>query len=367
MNIDQITLTHVRVPLVEPFKISNGEIAEKDAIIVGVYSEGLVGHGESSPMSGSFYSAETPESTWACLVDELIPTILHSHPSGVEEVNDVINRVPSNSFAKAGIETAFWDLAAQRQDTPLCKCLGAKRNQVESGLAVGIFPSIKDLLRSIEKHLAEGYKRVKIKIQPGWDVKPLTEIRGEFGAIQLMVDANCAYTQADLHYLKTLDDFGLMMIEQPLPKDDLEGHAKLQAISRTPVCLDEGAKDLQTVQRAIELKSCRIVNIKIQRVGGLLNALRMHELCAQAGIPVWGGTMPELGIGGVQTVHLATLDNFKYPTDVESSKRWFVEDIIDPLIEVIDGVITLPDRKGNGYTLNARVVEKYKVREVRFR
>jgi O-succinylbenzoate synthase len=339
MKIDQITLTHVRIPLVEPFKISNGEIAEKDAILVGMHSEGLVGCGESSPMSGSFYSEETPESTWDCLVDVLIPRILQSHPADVEAVNNLLISASSNEFAKAGIETAFWDLAARKECVPLSRQLGGKREQIESGLAVGIYPSIKELLLAIERYLVEGYKRVKIKIQPGWDIKPLTEVRKEFGAIRLMVDANCAYTQADLAHLKTLDSFGLMMIEQPLPKDDLEGHAKLQAMNQTPICLDESAKDITTVQRAIELKSCQIVNIKIQRVGGLLNAKRMHDVCANAGIPVWGGTMPELGIGGAQTLHLATLDNFKYPTDVESSKRWFVNDIVDPLIEVQNGEI----------------------------
>ena len=367
MKIDQITLTHVRIPLTEPFKISNGEIAEKDGIIVGVHSEGLVGYGESSPMSGSFYSEETPESTWDCLVAELIPRILRSPPATIEEANTAMDPVLGNMFAKAGIETAFWDLAAQKENVPLYRHLGGKRNSVESGLAVGIVPSINYLLQSIEQHLDEGYKRLKIKIQPGWDIKPLSEIRNKFGSIQLMVDANCAYTQADFAHLKSLDDFDLMMIEQPLPKDDLEGHAKLQAMSRTPICLDEGAQDILTVQKAIALKSCQIINIKIQRVGGLLNAKRMHDLCAQAGIPVWGGTMPELGIGGAQTVHLATLDNFRYPTDVESSKRWFVEDIVDPLIEVHGGMITLPEGNGNGYSLNTRVMERYSVRKQLFR
>jgi O-succinylbenzoate synthase len=367
MKIDQITLTHVRIPLVEPFKISNGEIVEKDAILVGMYSEGLVGYGESSPMSGSFYSEETPESTWDCLVGELIPRVIQSHPAIVEEVNNLMSSVSGNAFAKAGIETALWDLAAQREGVSLSKHLGGKRSQVESGLAVGILPSIKELLLSIEKHLIEGYKRVKIKIQPGWDVKPLAEVRCKFGSIQLMVDANCAYTREDFPHLRSLDDFDLMMIEQPLPQDDLEGHARLRAMSRTPICLDESAKDIPTVQRAIELKSCDIINIKIQRVGGLLNAKRMHDVCAQARIPVWGGTMPELGIGGAQTLHLSTLANFSYPTDVESSKRWFVDDIIEPFIEVHDGLITLPEGNGNGYSLNTRAIERYKVREQQFR
>ena len=367
MKIDKITLTHVRVPLHEPFRISSGEVAEKDAILVGVHSEGLIGWGESSPMSGSFYSDETPESAWSCLAKELIPLIRRSAPGSIEEVNATLDTVPGNAFAKAGIETAFWDLEAQKQGKPLSLFLGGNRSQVESGLAVGIFPSIRDLLNAIEKYLVEGYKRVKIKIQPGWDMKPLSEVRGEFGAVRLMVDANCAYTRNDLAHLKTLDDFDLMMIEQPLPEKDLEGHAQLQLALRTPICLDESAKDVQTVRKAIELKSCGIINIKIQRVGGLQNAKKIHDVCAESGIPVWGGTMPELGIGGAQTVHLATLPSFTFPTDVESSKRWFIDDIIDPLLEVKDGVITLPGGKGNGYRLDERKVQQFAVREETFR
>ena len=366
MKIDRITLAHVRVPLVEPFKISSGEIAEKDAILVGVFSEGVVGFGESSPMSGSFYSDETPESAWECLTNEIVPKVLKSVPDSIEQVNALIDQIKGNAFAKAGIETAFWDLEAQKQNQSLSCVLGGSSRPVESGLAVGIYPTIQALLLAIEKYLVEGYKRVKIKIQPGWDMKPLSEVRGEFGNIPLMVDANCAYTQNYLDHLKALDDFDLIMIEQPLPKDDLEGHARLQASLRTPVCIDESAKDVATVQKALELKSCKIVNIKIQRVGGLQNAKKMHDLCFKHAIPVWAGTMPELGIGGAQTVHLATLNNFMFPTDVESSRRWFVDDIIDPLLEVHQGMITLPAGAGNCYAVDARKVKKYMVREASF-
>ncbi len=366
MKIDRLTLSHVRVPLVEPFKISNGVVAEKDAILVGVHTGGVVGYGESSPMSGSFYSEDTPESTWDCLTKELIPRLLKQTPSSIKRVNELLDAVPGNAFAKAGLETAFWDLEAQFKDVPLWKLLGADGNSVESGLAVGIYPTIRELLLAIERHLVEGYKRVKIKIQPGWDLKPLSEVRGEFGAVPLMVDANCAYTQQDLSHLKSLDDFELVMIEQPLPKKDLEGHAQLQALLQTPVCLDESAEDLATVRRAIALKSCRIVNIKIQRVGGLYHARAIHDLCEQSGIPVWGGTMPELGIGAAQTLHLAMLKNFTFPTDVESSKRWFVDDIVEPLIEVHDGIITLPSPSGNGYHINQSAVKKYLVRQESF-
>ena len=366
MRIDQITLTHVRVPLVEPFKISNGEISEKDGILIGVQSEGLIGYGESSPMSGSFYSEETPESAWECLTDHLVPRILRAVPDSIEEVNAVLDQVVGNSFAKAGIETAFWDLFAQKSREPLHKVLGGERNRVESGLAVGIYPTIGKLLSAIERYLIAGYKRVKVKIQPGWDIEPLLAARGEFGNIKLMVDANCAYTQADLGHLQALDDFDLMMIEQPLPSGDLEGHAKLQAMMRTPLCLDESAKDLSSLTRAIEMKSCKIVNIKIQRVGGLRNAKRMHDACNDAGVSVWAGTMPELGIGGAQTLHLATLENYAYPTDVESSTRWFIDDVVDPLIEVRDGIIEIPQGFGNCYRLDTRKVHKYMLRREQF-
>jgi len=367
MKIDQITLTHICVPLVETFRISSGEVAEKDAILVGVSSEGLVGYGESSPMSGSFYSDETPESAWNCLVNELIPRMLRSAPGSSREVNSLLDQTKGNAFAKAGLETAFWDLEAQKVRKPLYTLLGGERNQVEAGFATGIYPTIRELLLSVEKHLVDGYKRVKIKIQPGWDMKPLSEVRGEFGKIALMVDANCAYTRKDLDHLKGLDDFDLMMVEQPLAKDDLEGHAALQSVLRTPVCLDESAKDVSTVMKAIELNACKIVNIKIQRVGGLQNAKEIHDLCAKHEVPVWGGTMPELGIGGAQTVHLATLSNFLFPTDVESSSRWFVDDIISPVLEVKDGLITLPDGVGNCYGVDYRNVQKYKVREQSFK
>lgn len=366
MKIDRITLTHVRIPLVEPFKISNGEVSEKDGILVGVASQGLVAWGEASPMSGGFYSDDTPESVWIHLVEKLIPEILRRKPDSIEEVNALLDGSGTSPFARAGLETAFWDLKAQKGNEPLFRTLGGTKGSVESGLAVGIYPTIDKLLAAIERYLGEGYKRVKIKVQPGWDIEPLLAVRGEFGRIPLMVDANCAYTQKDLDHLQAFDDFELIMIEQPLPKEDLEGHAMLQAMVRTPVCLDEGAKDPATVRRAIEMKSCKIVNIKIQRVGGLMHAKEIHDICANAGVPVWAGTMPELGIGGAQTVHLATLPNFAYPTDVESSARWFVDDIIEPLIEVKDGLITIPPGAGNCHTVSESKIKKFEVRKESF-
>ncbi len=367
MRIEKIVLTHVRIPLVEPFRISNGEVSAKDGILVEVRRGGEVGYGEASPMAGSFYSDDTPESVWELLTTSLVPAVLAKSPATVEEVNRLLDEIPGSAFAKAGIETAFWDLAAHESGVPLYQTLGGKQSEVPSGLAVGIYPTIDLLLAAVEKYSAEGYKRLKIKVQPGWDLKPLEAVRKRFGDIGLMVDANCAYTQKDIGHLKNLDEFRLMMLEQPLPRTDLQGHALLQSKIQTPVCLDESAEDLRTVRESIELKACQIINIKIQRVGGLKKAKEIHNYCMAENVPVWAGTMPELGVGGVQTLHLATLPNFTFPTDVESSLRWFVDDIVEPLIEVKKGIIRIPEGSGNCYRINHRAVDKYKVTEATFR
>ena len=358
MRIDRISLTHIRIPLLQPFRISNGAIDEKDAILVGVHAGGMVGYGEASPMAGSFYSADTPESTWRDL-REIVPRLLREQPADVRGVNELLARTGANPFARAGVETAFWDLEGQRSGIPLYRLLGGESGEAECGLAVGIFDSIGEMLHEVESHLSEGYTRLKIKIQHGWDIEPLRAVRKAFGEIPLMVDANCAYTREDLQYLQRLDEFHLMMVEQPLPKEDLEGHARLQAACATPVCLDESATDVATVERAIAMKSCRIVNIKIQRVGGLQAARAIHDLCRARGVPVWGGTMPELGIGSAQTVHLSTLPNFLFPTDVQSSLRWFVDDCIEPLLEARNGRIRIPEGAGNCYRLDEAKVSRY--------
>jgi O-succinylbenzoate synthase len=366
MKIERITLTHVRVPLVEPFRISNGSVSEKDGIIVAMTSDGVTGYGEASPMSGGFYSDDTPESVWTMLAGELVPALYGLGDVTIESANRLLQSMSRSPFASAGIETALWDIEAQKGGRPLYAELGAQRRPVDSGLAVGIYPTIGDLLTAIERSMVEGYKRLKIKIQPGWDVEPLTEVRRAFGNITLMVDANCAYSRSDIDHLKRLDEFGMIMIEQPLHKDDIEGHAALQAVMTTPICLDESAKDCATVREAIRMKSCKIVNIKIQRVGGLQNAKAMHDLCAEAGIPVWAGTMPELGIGGIQTAHLAMLPNFLYPTDVESSRRWFTDDIIRPLIEVHDGVIEIAPGYGNSHLPDRTAMNTFTLQETVF-
>ncbi len=364
MKIEKVILTHVRIPFREPFRISNGSVSEKDAIIVSLFSEGVVGYGEASPMAGSFYSDDTPESTWDSLVYEIVPSVLKARPESLDDLNALLQKSTAGGFARAGIETATWDAISRSKGKPLSEILGGVRTRIESGLAVGIYDSVDELIKHVERYLRDGYRRLKIKIQKGWDIAPLNSVRSHFGDIPLMVDANCAYDRNDIDYLKQLDEFGLTMIEQPLKKEDLEGLAALQSKITTPVCLDESAANVDTVRRAIGLGSCKIINIKIQRVGGLQQAKAIHDICVGAGISLWVGTMPELGVGAVHALSLATLPGFNYPTDVESSERWFTDEVILPCIRVENGFINVDDYFP--YEVNPQVMQKHKVREIAF-
>ena len=366
MRIARASLTHVRVPLVEPFRISSGSVAEKDGIVVQLESDGLIGYGESSPMAGSFYSSDTPATCWLELKERIIPSLLQqsfaSHAAAVEW----INAAPGSNFAKAGVETAIWDLEARRQGKPLFALLGGERKPVESGLAVGLYDTPSEMLRAIEKQLPDGYKRVKIKIEPGRDVELVRAVRAAFGDIPLFVDANGAYRLADLDVFKALDEFGLLMFEQPFAGGMLGESAELQRQVATPVCLDESLETVDDLRRAIALGSLQIANIKIQRVGGFSNALTIYEVCRRHDIPVWVGTMPELGVGCAQGLALATMSHCSYPTDVEASLRWFRDDIIAPLLEVRDGYLQpLPD-PGLGFAVDRAKLDRYLVAQLYF-
>ncbi|HYO82505.1 MAG TPA: o-succinylbenzoate synthase [Bryobacteraceae bacterium] len=361
MIIRRVTLTHVRVPLVEPFRISSGAVAEKDALVVRVESDEGIGYGESSPMSGTFYSSDTPESCWEELKTTLIPGVIGRDWSSALAASEAIDTLPGSNFARVGIETALWDIEGQRQGKPLFDLLGGVDQPVASGLAVGLYESTSDLLATIERYLADGYKRVKIKIERGRDLELVRAVRDGFGDIPLFVDANGAYDMSDVETFRALDDFGLMMFEQPFAGHMLAELAELQAQVRTPVCLDESLETEQDMRRAIELGSLRIANIKIQRVGGFRNALRIYEICSEHGIPVWVGTMPELGVGCAQGVALATLRNCSFPTDVEASLRWFQDDIITPMLEVVDGCLQPSGAPGLGYDVNEMQLNRYAV------
>ena len=361
MRISGIVLTHVRVPLVEPFRISSGAVAEKDGIVVELHSDGLTGYGESSPMAGSFYSSDTPESSWRELCEVIAPRIVGQEFECPEDWNRALDALPAGNFTKTGVETAFWDVAAQRQGKPLHLVLGGERAEVESGLAVGLYDDLADMLRAVERYLGDGYKRVKLKIEPGRDVEVVRAARQAFGDIPLFVDANGAYSIEDLEIFRALDEFGLMMFEQPFPGHALDDLARLQRAVKTPVCLDESLDSTDQLRRAIALGSFRIANFKIQRVGGFYHALEMYRICRDRSIAAWVGTMPELGIGSAQGAALASLAGFVYPTDVEASARWFRDDIVDPLLTVRGGMLALPQSPGLGYAIDRGKLRKYRV------
>ncbi|MCR4426664.1 MAG: o-succinylbenzoate synthase [Firmicutes bacterium] len=362
MRIDRVDLMHVRVPLVEPFRISTASVDVKDGILSRVWEADSCGIGESSPMAGSFYSDETPESCLAVLRSTLVPGLLGTELSGPRDYSRLAGALPGNHFAKAGLEMALWDLEARRKGVPLYSLLGGRGGPVPSGLAVGIYDTIPELLRAIERFLEDGYVRVKIKIKPGWDVKPVSEVRRVFGDIPLFVDANAAYTLSDSSVFRALDDFGLIMFEQPFPGDALDDLAVLQAMVKTPICLDESADTLEAVKRAVEIGAGRIINIKLQRVGGFGPAVEIHDYCRSKGVPVWCGYMPELGVSAAGGLHMATLPGYAYPADLEPSLRWFTDDITKPLIEMDShGRIEVPDSPGLGFDLDMAKVLKYQV------
>jgi o-succinylbenzoate synthase len=294
----------------------------------------------------------------------LAPTLLGAAPLHPREVFPLFRAVRGHNMAKAALEMACWDLYARSQGVPLSRALGGVRSRIESGVSIGIQDSFDQLTECVAAELAAGYRRVKIKVKPGWDVAAVRAVREGFGDIPLMVDANAAYTPDDAGRLAELDQFGLMMIEQPLDYEDLADHARLQAQLRTPICLDESIHSPRAARDAIDARACRIINIKPGRVGGFLESIRIHDLCAAHAVPVWHGGMLESGIGRTYNVHLSTLPNFTLPGDVAASRRYFVPDLIDPPVEVAaDGTIAVPTGTGLGVAIDLDRIARATLRE----
>jgi O-succinylbenzoate synthase len=370
--IKRVVLTHIQIPFKEPFRISGGEVVIKDAILVELQTDTAAGLGESSPMAASFgYSADTPDGCWDDLANTIAPKLLGRSVASADDIAEVASSWRSSRFAAAGAETALWDLLGQARHASIAELLGASDLRIdmgiEAGLAVGLYPSIVELIKTIEAHIEAGYRRVKIKIRPGEDVELVRAVRLHIGDVELQVDANGAYTAADLDVFRELDEYDLLMFEQPMARDDLDGLAALQQAVATPVCLDETAESLERTTAAIERGAGRIVNLKIQRVGGLGPARAIHDLCYQHGVACWVGAMPELGIGQAHAIHLATLPNCKYPADIEPSARWFVDDYTVPLVEMASpGIIEVPTRPGLGYHVDPAKLKRYQVRQQEF-
>lgn len=366
--IDKIVLRGVAIPLHEPFRIANGSVSVKESIVVEIHGDGIIGYGEASPMAGTFYSSESPDSTWDALANDLVPDLLMNHFSNPIEFASALNRYEKEPFARAGIEGAVWHFASLREHTTIGELLGLSPKPVRSGLALGLYDTIEELLDRVRHFMPDGYQRLKIKIEPGWDIEPLRAIRKEFGNIALMVDANASYDlRAHEAILKVLDSFDLLMIEQPLVKDAFEDAAELQKMISTPICADESADSAESLNKIIALGSAKIINIKVQRVGGLWNAKRMYDRAYAAGLRLWLGTMPELGIATAQALQLGGLTGFYYPSDIEASDRWFIDDIIHPAI-VVDksGLIQIPSDVGMGYEVDRAKLENYTTQTLEF-
>ncbi|TYP76630.1 o-succinylbenzoate synthase [Paenibacillus methanolicus] len=366
MKIDRITLRQVRVPLKAPFETSFGRMSRKDCVIVSVYSDGIAGYGESVAFSHPYYNEETTDTIWYMLEHFLVPALVGKEVTSPEEVAVLFAPIRRNHMAISAIETAVWDLYAKRSGLSLAHALGGGKQEIEVGVSIGIEPTVDLVVRNVERFAEQGYKRMKVKIKPGFDIQVVEAIRKRFGdELPLMVDANSAYTLRDIPILKELDHYNLLMIEQPLAHDDIIEHAALQLEMRTPVCLDESIHTLADARHAIDLGSCRIMNIKIGRVGGLANAKQIHDLCLQRGIPVWCGGMLELGIGRLHNVALSSLSNFSIPGDVSASDRYWEQDIVIPGIQMVrPGVLAVPTHAGIGHEVCEQTIERLTVRKL---
>ncbi len=363
MNLDQIELREIQMPLVSFFETSFGRTTQRRIILVRVFSEGVVGFGEATSPEGPFYNHESTGTAWHVLKDFVIPRVLRAAIGKPEDVAPLLKPIRGHSMAKAAVETAIWDVHARRLGVPLHQVLGGTRLAIDCGVSIGIQNTVADLLRKIERELSAGYQRIKIKIKPGWDVDVVREVRKQFPKIVLMCDANSAYTLGDAELFRRLDEFGLLMIEQPLAWNDIIDHAQLQAAIQTPICLDESILDAEEGRKAIGLGACRIINIKLGRVGGHADAKRLHDICQEHAVSVWCGGMLEAGIGRAHNIAMSTQSNFRLPGDVSASKRYFERDIIDPEVEVDShGRIHALNEAGIGFQPNMSRIEEVTVR-----
>ncbi len=368
MKLDRIEIREIRMPLVSFFETSFGRTTERRIILVRVFSDGIIGYGEATSPEGPFYNAESTGTAWHVLKDFIAPRILRKPIERPEEVRTLLKTIRGHSMAKAAVETAVWDLYARQAAKPLHELLGGSFSHINCGVSIGIQDTITDLLTRIDHELSAGYQRIKIKIKPGWDLNVVQAVRKQFPDILLMCDANSAYTLEQLDLFKRLDEFGLLMIEQPLAWNDILDHIQLQKSIQTPICLDESILDAEDARKAIDAGACRIINIKLGRVGGHTEAKLVHDLCQKRGIPVWCGGMLESGIGRAHNIAMSTLANFKLPGDVSASQRYFEEDVIMPEVTVDrQGRISVPTESGIGFQPNMKRIDAVTERTEVFR
>jgi O-succinylbenzoate synthase len=365
IRLERIILRQIRMPLVHFFETSFGRTTERQIVLVEAVADGVSGWGEVTAGEQPFYNEEWTESAWLILRDYAAPRLLGRVLESAEEVGPLLSHIRGHRMARGGLEAAVWDLESRLLGQPLWKRIGGgARPEIPCGVSIGIQESVPELLTKIERELEAGYQRIKMKIKPGWDVEVVREVRRQFPSIKLMADANSAYTLADAEHLKRLDEFYLMMIEQPLSHDDIIDHAVLQAKLETAICLDECIRSARHAEQAIRWQACRIINIKLGRVGGFREAKRVHDVAQAAGVPVWCGGMLESGVGRAHNIALATLPNFVLPGDVSASKRYWARDVIVPPVEVTPGgTIIVRDEPGFGYALDFDFLRQVTVRQ----
>lgn len=359
MRIEHITLREIRMPLVTFFETSFARMRERRILLVTVRVDGVEGWGECTCGEAPYYNHESTDIAAVVLKEFAIPLVLGKEFATPAEVGRAMERIRGHAMARAAIENAVWAAEAERAGKPLWQLLGGTRREIACGVSIGIKDSVEELLDTIAQELAGGYQRVKIKIKPGWDASVVERVRERFPGIALTADANSAYTLADTAMLRGLDRIHLMMLEQPLWHDDIRLHAQLQHEMATPLCLDESIHHARDVETAAALGACRIINIKLGRVGGFSSAIAVHDAAQKSGMPVWCGGMLEAGVGRAHNIALSTLPNFSLPGDVSASKRYWTEDIIEPEVTVTaSGTIEVPDRAGTGYAVRRERVEK---------
>jgi O-succinylbenzoate synthase len=360
--IRQIELRELRMSLLHPFETSFGVTQQRRILLVKVTAEDSTGYGEVTAGEGPYYSPETTETAWHVLRDFIIPRTVGKEIERAADFARFVRGIRGHNMAKAGLETALWDLEARLRAVSLWKFLGGIRKRIDCGVSIGIQSSIDELLRKIAHELQSGYQRIKIKIKPGWDVEVVRQVRAAFPKILLILDANSAYTLADVDVFKEMELYNVMMFEQPLDYNDLIDHAELQKQIDTPVCLDESIQSAQDARKAIKIGACRIINIKLGRVGGYAEARAVHDVCRDHGIPVWCGGMLESGVGRLHNIALSSLENFSLAGDISASARYWQEDIVHPPVEVsADGQMTQRDLTP-GYYVKEDFIDKLTVR-----
>jgi O-succinylbenzoate synthase len=359
--IAEIELSLVRNHLVHSFETSTHRKSYLDHIIVRATTvDGMTGWGECAAPADPYFCGETTSSAWHVLADYLCPLLVGTEWETPPDAAGILQRINGNNFARAGLEMACWDLYAQSRAEPLGRTLGGTQSEVVSGVSLGIEATTADLLAQIDKHVTDGYRRVKLKIRPGWDVEPVRAARAEFGDLMLQVDANGSYRPSEVEQLLALDGFGLAMIEQPYPDDYLTEHAELSRHLETPVCLDESITSPAALRTALQLGSCSIVNIKVSRAGGVGPAVAIHDICRAAGVPVWCGGMHEFGIGRAVNLAVASLPGFLFPSDVSGSEKYYAEDIVTPAITAVNGAVVVPSaRPGIGVAVDTAKLQQF--------